>query len=117
MASIFHGSIKLISFNTNGIVWQRYELKKHLQGLRIDVVLFPKKHLKPHERFFFLITTFIKSTATQARMAQLSLQFPKVSSTITQTYALASVEATGVCINVGDEVVLLEAIYKSPGRL
>jgi hypothetical protein len=30
--------------------------------------------------------------------------------------ALVSVEATGVCIPVGNDIVLLAAVYKSPGR-
>jgi hypothetical protein len=52
MATRIHGPLKVIAFNTNAIVRQRYELSKQLQDIHIDVALFSEIHLKPHERFF-----------------------------------------------------------------
>jgi exonuclease III len=44
---------KILSFNASGILRQCHELSKQLEYLRIDVTLFSKTHLKPHEKFFF----------------------------------------------------------------
>jgi hypothetical protein len=52
MAARFHRPLKVIAFNVNGIGRQRYELRKQLQDLHIDVALLSETHLKPHERFF-----------------------------------------------------------------
>jgi hypothetical protein len=52
MASRIHRPLKVIVFNENGIMRQRYELSKQLQDLHIDVALFSETCLKPHERFF-----------------------------------------------------------------
>jgi hypothetical protein len=52
MATRVHRPLKVIAFNANGIGRQRYELSKQLQDLHVDVALFSKTHLKPHERFF-----------------------------------------------------------------
>jgi hypothetical protein len=40
MANRVHRPLKVITFNANGILWQRYELGKQLQDLHIDVALF-----------------------------------------------------------------------------
>jgi exonuclease III len=52
MASRVHRSLKILSFNANGILRQRHELSKQLEDLRIDVALFSETHLKPYEKFF-----------------------------------------------------------------
>jgi hypothetical protein len=52
MANRVHRPLKVIAFNGNGILRQRYELSKQLQDLHIDVALFSETHLKPHERFY-----------------------------------------------------------------
>jgi hypothetical protein len=51
MGSRFHRPLKVIAFNPNDILRQRYELGKQLQDLHIDVALFSETHLKHHERF------------------------------------------------------------------
>jgi exonuclease III len=51
MANRVHRPLKVIAFNVNGILRQRYELSKQLQDLHIDVALFSETHLKPHQRF------------------------------------------------------------------
>jgi exonuclease III len=52
MASRVHRTLKILSFNANGILRQRNQLSKQLEDLRIDVALFSETHLKPHEKFF-----------------------------------------------------------------
>jgi hypothetical protein len=52
MATGIHRPLKVIAFNANGIVRQRYELSKQLQDLHVDVVLLSQTHLKPREMFF-----------------------------------------------------------------
>jgi hypothetical protein len=51
MANRVHRPVKVIAFNANGILGQRYELSKQLQDLHIDAALFSETHLKPHQRF------------------------------------------------------------------
>jgi hypothetical protein len=62
---------KVVAFNANGILRQRYELSKQLQNLHIDMALFSETRLKPHEGFLFKITTFINSIATREEKAVL----------------------------------------------
>jgi hypothetical protein len=52
MATRIHRPLKIIAFNANGILRQRYELSKQLQDLHIDVALLSETHFKPHERFY-----------------------------------------------------------------
>jgi exonuclease III len=51
MVNRVHRPLKVVSFNANGILRQRYEFGKQLQDLHIDVALFSETRLKPHERF------------------------------------------------------------------
>jgi exonuclease III len=51
MANRVHRLFKVITFNANGILRQRYEFGKQLQDLHIDVALFSETQLKPHERY------------------------------------------------------------------
>jgi hypothetical protein len=65
----------------------------------------------------FQITTFIELTATRAEMAELPLQSRKAfPHNHVGLPPLISVEATGLCIPIGNREVLLAAVYKSPGR-
>jgi hypothetical protein len=52
MAARVHRPHKVIAFNANGSLRQRYELSKQLQDLHIDVALLSETHLKTHESFF-----------------------------------------------------------------
>jgi hypothetical protein len=51
MANRIHRPLKIIEFNVNGIMKQRYELSKQLQDLHVGVALFSETHLKHRERF------------------------------------------------------------------
>jgi hypothetical protein len=64
-----YGPLKIIAFNANGILRQRYELSKQLQDLHIDVALFSETNLKPHERFLFKIVTFTETIANREEKA------------------------------------------------
>jgi hypothetical protein len=61
------------------------------------VTLFSETYLKPHERFFIAI---------RKGVAHNHVDLPP----------LVSVEATGVCIPIGNSEALLADVYKSPGR-
>jgi hypothetical protein len=64
----------------------------------------------------FQITTFTESIATQEGKAELPLQSEKAYHITMWTYLLISIEATGVCIPIGNSEILLAAIHRSPGR-
>jgi hypothetical protein len=51
MANRVHRSLRVIAFNADGNLRQRYDLSKQLQDLHIDVDLFSETYLKPHEGF------------------------------------------------------------------
>jgi hypothetical protein len=61
----------------------------------------------------FKITIFIESIANRKEMVELPLQLEKASP---HACRFVSVEATGVCIPIGNQEILLAAVYKSPGR-
>jgi hypothetical protein len=65
--------------NANGIGKQRYELRKQLQDLHVNVAKFSETPLKFHERFLFQIFTFTEPTAIRAEKAELSLQLEEAS--------------------------------------
>jgi hypothetical protein len=44
MATRVHTPLKVMSFNVNGIGWQRYEFSKQLQDLHTDAALFSETH-------------------------------------------------------------------------
>jgi hypothetical protein len=81
------------------------------------VALFSVTHLKPHERFFIPNFHFYLTDSYPGRKCGTVVAIRKG---ITHNYVdlqpLVSVEATGVCIPIGNSEVLLEAVYKSPGR-
>jgi exonuclease III len=58
MANRVHRPFKIIAFNANGIQRQRNELSKQLQDLNMDVALFSKTYLKPHERLYVYIPNY-----------------------------------------------------------
>jgi hypothetical protein len=113
MTTRVHRPLKIIAFNANDIWRQRYELNKQLQDLHLDVTLFSETLLKPHERFY--IPNRIDrhperkgGTATAVRIGtpHRHVDLPP----------LVSIEATGICILIGNCEVLLVAVYESPNR-
>jgi hypothetical protein len=53
MANGINRPRKVMTFNANDIMKQRYELSKHLQDPHVDIALFSETHLKPYKRFFY----------------------------------------------------------------
>jgi hypothetical protein len=51
-----NGPLKIIAFNSVGIWRQRYELRKQLEDLLIDVTVFSETPLKPHERYYIALS-------------------------------------------------------------
>jgi hypothetical protein len=52
MATRILRNLKVIAFNVIGTERQRYDLRKQLKDLYVDLTLFLEPRLKPHERFF-----------------------------------------------------------------
>jgi hypothetical protein len=46
MGATVHRSLKIVAFIANYIWRQAYEVRKQLQGLKIDAALFSETHLK-----------------------------------------------------------------------
>jgi exonuclease III len=119
MASRFNTLINFIAFNTNGIWRRRYELRKQLQDLHIDMALLSETHLKLNEKFFIPNYHFYRSDCFvgQKKIRGTAVSVQKC---IPQNHVhlptLVSIQATGMCIPTGDSEVLLAAVYKSPGH-
>jgi exonuclease III len=116
MASRVHRPLKIIAFNANGIGRQRHELGKQLQDLSIDLALFSETYLKPHERnvitnyHIYRMDRYPGRKGGTAVTVRIGIPHNHVDQP-----TLVSVEATGACIPVVNDVVLLAAVYKSPG--
>jgi exonuclease III len=117
MANRVHRPLKVVAFNANGILRQRYELSEQLQDLHIDVALFSETHLKPHERFYIKNYHFYRIDRHPGRKGETAVAVRKgIPHSHVDLPSLISVETTGVCIPIGNKEILLAAVYKSPGR-
>jgi hypothetical protein len=113
-----HRPLKAIAFNENGIARQRHELSKQLQDLRIDVALFSEIHLKPHDRFHIQNYHFYRIDRDPERKGGTVVAVRKgIPHMNVDIPPLISVEATGVCIPIGNQDILIAAVNKSPGRI
>jgi exonuclease III len=110
MANRVHRPLKVIAFNANGILRQRYELIRQLQELRIDVALFSETHLKPHERFHIQNYHIYRNDRHPGIKGGTAVAVRKgIPHNPVDLPPLISVEATGVCIPIGNEEILLAA--------
>jgi hypothetical protein len=101
----------------NGISKQHYKLSKQLQALHIDVALFSETHLKPHERFYIPNYHFHRIDHHPGRKGRTAVGVRKgIPHMHVDLPPLISVEATGICIPIGNKEILLAAVYKSPGH-
>jgi hypothetical protein len=117
MATSIHRPVKIIAFNANVIWRQRYELGKQLQDLHVDVALYSETHLKPHERFLIPNYHFYRTDPHPGRKGGTAVAVRKgIPHHLVDLPPLVSVEATGICIPIGNSEILLAAVYKSPGR-
>jgi hypothetical protein len=111
MVTRVHGPLKVLAFNRNGIGRQRYELRKQLQNLHADVALFSETHLKPHERFFITNYHFYRTDRHPGRKSGTAVAVKKgIPDNLVDLPPLVSVEATGVCIPLGNIEVLLKLL-------
>jgi hypothetical protein len=118
MAARVHRLVEVIAFTANGIWRQRYELSsKHLQDLHKDAALIKKTHLKPHERFFIPNYCFFQTDCFLGRKGQTVIAVRKgIPCNHVDLSPLASIEATGACIQIGNSKMLLAAVCKAPGH-
>jgi hypothetical protein len=81
------------------------------------VALFSETHLKSHERFFNPNFHYYRTDRHPGRKGGTAVA---VRNGILHNHIdlppLNSVEATGVCIHIGNSDFLLAAVYKSPGH-
>jgi hypothetical protein len=112
MATRVHRPLKVLAFNASCTGRQRYGLRKKLQDLHVDVVLITETHLKPHSNFHFC-----RTDRHPGRKGETAVAVRKgIPHTHVDLRPLISIEATGVCIPIGNSVVLLAAVCRSPGR-
>jgi hypothetical protein len=118
MCSRVHRPLKILAFNAIGIGRQRHELSKQLQDFSIDVALFSETYLKHHEMFNTTNYHVYRMDQYPGRKGGTAIAVKKgIPHDHVELPALVSVEATGVCIPVGNYVagLPLAAVYKSPG--
>jgi hypothetical protein len=101
MAASIHWPLQVIAFNANGFWRQRYEIRKHLQCLYIDVALLSETHLKPHERLFIPNYHFYRNDSFPAKKGNPHNHV--------EMCPLHSIKAIVVCIPNGNSDVLLVA--------
>jgi exonuclease III len=112
-----HRPLKVVAFNAKGITRQRYEFSKQLQTLRIDVALLSETHLKPHERFSIRNYHIYRNDRHPGAKGGTAVAVKKgVPNCYVDLPPLISIEATGVCITIGNKEILLAAVYRSPVR-
>jgi hypothetical protein len=81
------------------------------------VALFSETHLKPHERFSIQNYHLYRNDRQPGRKGGTAIAVKKgIPHSHVDLPPLVSVEATGVCIPIGNKEILLAAVYKSPGR-
>jgi hypothetical protein len=100
MPTAVHRPLKIIAFNANGVGGQAYEVRKQLQDLKVDVALFSETHLKSHMRFCIRNYDIYRTDGEDGHKSG-SVDLPP----------LLSVEATWVCIPIGNTEMFLVAVY------
>jgi hypothetical protein len=114
MAATSYRPLKLIAFNASGISRQRYELNKQLQDLHIDVALLSETSQTPWEGLYSNLSLY-RTDRFPGRKGGTSVAVRKgISHNHVDLPALVSVEATGICMPIGNSEVLLATVCKSP---
>jgi hypothetical protein len=117
MNTSIHRPLKVVAFNTNGIIRQRYELSKQLQTPRIDLALLSETYLKTHETFSVRNDHIYRNDRHPGGKGGTAVAVRKgVPHSYVDLPPLISIEATGVCISVGTQETLPAAVCKSPVR-
>jgi hypothetical protein len=93
------------------------ELNKQLQDLYIDVPLLSQTHFKTHETFFIPNYHLCRTDCCPGRKGRTAVAVRKgIPHNHVDLPLLVSIEATGVCILIGNSEVIPAAVYKSPGH-
>jgi hypothetical protein len=80
------------------------------------VALLSETHLKPHQRFFILNYHYYWTDRFQGSKGEIAVVVRKgTPHNHVDLPPLASMQATGVCILIGNSEVLLAAVYQLPG--
>jgi hypothetical protein len=96
---------------------QLYELSKQLQDLHIYVSLFSETHLKPHEKSFISNYNFYRTDRYPGRKGGIAVAVRRgIPHSYIDLPRPVSVDATRVCIPIGNSEILLASAYKSSGR-
>jgi hypothetical protein len=96
---------------------QGYELSNQLQELHVDVALFSETHLKFHERSFISNYHFYRPNRHHGRKGGTAVVVKRgVPNNHVGLPPLVSIEATGVCIPIGNCEVLLASVFIIPRR-
>jgi hypothetical protein len=118
MGTTVHRPLKIIIFNANDIGGQAYEVRKQLQDLKINVALFSETRRKLHIRFYIPNYDIYQTDREDGHKSGTAAVVKKgIPHRCADLLPLLSVEATGVCIPIGNTDMLLAAVYKSPQRL
>jgi hypothetical protein len=98
-----HRPLKVVAFNANGITRQRFELSKQLQVIYIDVKLLSETHLKTHERFSIRNYHIYRNDRHPGAKGGTTVAVIKgAPHSYVDLPPLISIEATGVCIPLGN---------------
>jgi hypothetical protein len=114
MAAGVHRRLKVLAFNANGISRHRCELTKQLNDLHIDVTVLSETYRKPYDRFFIPDCQFYRTDRFPERKGQTTVAVRKgIPHNHVDLPPLVSIQATGVCILISNNEVLLAAVYIS----
>jgi hypothetical protein len=116
MAATVYRPLNVVTFNSNGIGRQSYELRKQMRDLKIDVALLSETLLKPQMRFYIPDYHISERSprSTWGRNCRWSQKGnPR---THIDLPPLLSVEATGISIPIGLTEMLITSVYKWPLR-
>jgi hypothetical protein len=113
VATRFHTPFKVVAINVYVSGKQHFELSKKMQDHRKDVVHLSETHSNPHERFFIPKYHVYRKVRFPGLKGGTAVTVRKGNPhNHVDPYPLVSIEATGVCMQIGKSEVLLAA----PGR-
>jgi hypothetical protein len=94
---------------------QRYEVSIQLQDLHVVVALFSETRLKPYEIFF--ISNYHLTDRDPGGKCGTAVALRRgIPHSYVDLPPLVSVEATRVCIPIGNSEILLASLYEPPDR-
>jgi hypothetical protein len=114
MATKFHRSLKVVAFNASGISGQRCEFSKQSEAQRTDVSLLSETYLKPHDKFssrnYHIYRTHSHPGLKGRTAIAVRKNIPHNHVDLPLPRPPPSIEATEICIPVGNNEFLLAAV-------